>query len=116
MKNDLFEFCGTCLKRHAGKCALAAYLAFVPPLLSTMDGQTHDKERPVVTGTATDVSSTGSLYISVPNTIVAAPNYSAPAPNLWQIVERTPGAVRPVEGKTVQKIVFWVEPAKPDKA
>ncbi len=111
MEDNFIGRCARCLKRHAGKCALAAYLAFAPPILSAMDGQPHDHERPVITGTATDVSSTdtGSLsfYVSVPNAIVAASNYSGPAPKLWQFVERTPGAERPVTVQSSGQSILW---------
>jgi hypothetical protein len=87
----------------------------VPTYQSFQDGQPHGEPRPVVAlSTSTDVSTTASLYISMPNTIVAAPDYTAPAPKLWQVVKLTPGAERPVAQEN--KDIWWWDPAKPDKA
>jgi hypothetical protein len=119
MESDFIGRCARCLKRHRGACvALGVGIlsqVVYPTVQTFQDGQPHGDSRPVVAlSTATDASSAGALYISSPNAIVAAPDYSGPAPKLWQIVKRTPGAERSVMPEN--KDIWWWDPVKPDKA
>jgi hypothetical protein len=120
MESDLVGRCARCLKRHRGACVALGFgilsQVVYPTLQTFQNGQPDGNPRPVVAlSTATDASSAGALYISSPNMFVAAPDYSGPAPKLWQIVKRTPGAERPVTPEQ-KDTWWWDQPVKLDKA
>lgn len=86
----------------------ALYVAASPVLQSTQDGLPHDTVRPIVTAVST-ATSVSAMPVHSPvavvmentlrgmaNTIVAGPDYTGPAPKLWEFVKRTPSAERPV--------------------
>ena len=109
MGNDLFGLCARCFKRHAGRCIAAGVVVSMvagPPLASAKDGQPHGKVQPiVVTGTVATTTGPSTITMSFPNSMFPGPNYSAPAPLLWQFVKQTP-----------DEIVWLKPPKKPDKA